>query len=254
LDNFKVQKDVIFALLIREAKTRFGSEKLGYLWAFLEPILHVTILSLIFSLVGRIGPSNINYSLFIMTGILPWLLFSNILTKGMKAIASNESLFSYKQVKPIDTIISRSILELLISFSSFFLISLFLIAYFKIIPDSFLLLTFSYLLLTVFAFSLALIISIISFKFLDIFKLVPLFMRPLYFASGIFFSVSILPSKAYDILFFNPILHFIELFRYSFFGLEMFHVYSLQYLLISTLVLLFLGLGMYWQKHKTLLL
>lgn len=39
---------VNFALILRETKTRYGRLQIGYLWAFLEPILVITVLSLVF--------------------------------------------------------------------------------------------------------------------------------------------------------------------------------------------------------------
>ena len=36
LNGLKVQKRVIFALMLRETKTLFGKHKLGYLWAVIK--------------------------------------------------------------------------------------------------------------------------------------------------------------------------------------------------------------------------
>jgi len=47
-ERLRNQCRVIHALIIRETRTRFGDSKLGYGWALLEPILHITLLSLVF--------------------------------------------------------------------------------------------------------------------------------------------------------------------------------------------------------------
>ncbi len=46
--SLEVQKSVLFALLMRELKTRFG-RNLGYAWALLEPTAPVLVLTAIFS-------------------------------------------------------------------------------------------------------------------------------------------------------------------------------------------------------------
>jgi len=46
---WQIQKSVVFALFLRELKTRFGAYKFGYVWLLLEPMAHVIVLSLIFS-------------------------------------------------------------------------------------------------------------------------------------------------------------------------------------------------------------
>lgn len=47
-DRLRSQCRVIGALIIRETRTRFADAKLGYGWALLEPILHITLLSVMF--------------------------------------------------------------------------------------------------------------------------------------------------------------------------------------------------------------
>ena len=70
---------VIHALIIRESRTRFGEAKLGYGWALLEPILHITMLSAVFSLMmqGR-PPIGTHFFIFYFTGLVPYLMFVHI--------------------------------------------------------------------------------------------------------------------------------------------------------------------------------
>ena len=45
--------DTVHALMMREIKTRFGSNRMGYFWALAEPIAQAGIMALMFSLMGR---------------------------------------------------------------------------------------------------------------------------------------------------------------------------------------------------------
>jgi hypothetical protein len=49
LERLRSQRRVIGALIIRETRTRFADAKLGYGWALIEPILHITLLSVTFA-------------------------------------------------------------------------------------------------------------------------------------------------------------------------------------------------------------
>ena len=51
---FEIQKAVVFALFVRELKTRFGKYRLGYVWALLQPIAHVMVLSVYGVLWGEV--------------------------------------------------------------------------------------------------------------------------------------------------------------------------------------------------------
>ena len=50
--QLKVLADSVFALTMREVKTRFGKNRLGYFWAVAEPCAQALILSLIFFFIG----------------------------------------------------------------------------------------------------------------------------------------------------------------------------------------------------------
>jgi tetratricopeptide (TPR) repeat protein len=77
-ERLRTQCRVIQALIIRETRTRFGDSKLGYGWALLEPILHITLLSAVFSLMmqGR-PPIGAHFFIFYFTGLIPYYMFVN---------------------------------------------------------------------------------------------------------------------------------------------------------------------------------
>jgi len=73
------QARVIHALIIREMRTRFGDSRLGYGWALIEPILHILLLSAVFSLLMRGRPPlGTHFFVFYYTGLVryyganPW--------------------------------------------------------------------------------------------------------------------------------------------------------------------------------------
>jgi capsular polysaccharide transport system permease protein len=70
----------------------------------------------------------------------------------------------------------------------------------------------------------------------------PLLTRPLFWVSGVFFSVESLPTSAREVLAYNPLLHVIDLIRDGVFpGYEARHV-NAWYPVAWVLVLAFLGL------------
>ena len=51
----------IRALLLRELQTRFGQYRLGYFWIFLEPLLNIGILLLIFGAIREVISHKVYY-------------------------------------------------------------------------------------------------------------------------------------------------------------------------------------------------
>jgi tetratricopeptide (TPR) repeat protein len=70
-ERTRTQLRVVHALIIRETRTRFGDSRLGYGWALLEPILHIALLSAVFSLLMRGSPPiGTNFFVFYFTGLI----------------------------------------------------------------------------------------------------------------------------------------------------------------------------------------
>ena len=72
----QIMFDTIFALMMRELKTRFGAKKLGYFWAIIEPAAQASIMAIMFSLIGRSSLSGVPVALFLISGIMPFKFFS----------------------------------------------------------------------------------------------------------------------------------------------------------------------------------
>ena len=112
--GLNVQSATINALFFREIRTRFGKFRLGYLWAILEPSAHLLILMAIFGFIMHRTMPDISFPVFLLNGIIPFFIFSNISTRSLGAIDANQGLFNYRPVKPIDTVLARAMLETII--------------------------------------------------------------------------------------------------------------------------------------------
>src|SRR5215216_777475 len=103
------QLQVIHALLLRETKTRFGANQLGYLWAFVQPSLWIGMFLVFDSLFGRTAPPGMSLVAFLTTGIVPFSLFRETTNRCVSAIEANKGLLFYPQVRPLDLVIARAI-------------------------------------------------------------------------------------------------------------------------------------------------
>lgn len=112
------------ALLMRELQTRFGSYRLGYLWAPLEVILQMAIMMVIFGTIMKRALPGMDYMLFLVAGFTPFFMMQRIATRSLGAVSANAGLLMYRAVRHIDVIIARSVLELIIYFVTFVILIL----------------------------------------------------------------------------------------------------------------------------------
>ena len=217
---WQIQKAVWAALYRRELKTRFGVYKLGYIWAIFEPVSHIVILTFIFSFLSREGYQGLPFAVFFASGIIPFFVFQKIIMATTSAIDPNRGLFTYRQVKPIDTVLVRSFIEFITTIAALiFLIWLgeWFFNY-EVLPSRPLEVCYLMILLFLGSTGTGLICAVIGARWEEAAKLIPQILRPMYFISGIFISVQSLPEALHNYLLWNPILHGIEQIRAAFFA------------------------------------
>jgi capsular polysaccharide transport system permease protein len=250
--GLRVQGRVLYALILREALTRYGKSHLGYLWALLEPALQILLLVWIFSQWGRAAPVGNDLALFFVTGIVPWFIYSNMSNRLSGALGANQALMSYPQVTPFDVLMARAVLEwfTLLSVAIILLACLLMSGRVVTFYDPFQSLM-ALLVLAAFSWGIGMINAVIRLYFDGWDKLFSTLNRPLYFLSGIFFTASSLPYSVQRWLQWNPIFQFVEWFRSGFYATYERMPIRYSFALGCALVAYFLGCGlMYWQRHR----
>lgn len=78
-------------LVLRDLKSRYKNSVLGILWSFLNPLLMMTVYTVLFTIL--ISNDNIQkYPVFILVALLPWNFFSSALITGTVSITQNGHL------------------------------------------------------------------------------------------------------------------------------------------------------------------
>lgn len=243
--------NVIFALFLREIQSRFGSKKLGYFWAIFEPFAFIAVFAFIRSSVFNTQINGVNNAVFITISFLSFLLFRNIVKKALDAFDANSALFFYSAVKPIHTVITRILIELFITLILYIILCC--IGWFfmiNVIPDNVYLLLLSTFWLIWFSFSLGLLFAIIGTFYENFKRTIELILAPLMFVSAVFYSVDGMTPTFRDILLYNPLVHFMEMFRASYFSVMSLKYVDFLYLGFWTLVPCYLSLYIYIKAHK----
>lgn len=252
--GYEVQRSAINALFFREIKTRFGKYRLGYLWAVLEPSAHLIVLLLFFGFIMHRTMPDISFPQFLLNGIIPYFIFSNITQRSLGAIEANQGLFNYRPIKPIDTIIARAKLETIIYMAVYFILMLVVAMSGETIKvNNLLQLFFAWFMLILFSCGIGMIFMVAGHYLPETQKLFPIMLKPLYFLSGIMFPLHSIPKEHWPYLLWNPILHAVELSREAVVAGYVSEGVSLEYLVIVTLATLFIGLAVYRTREEAMM-
>lgn len=244
--SLQIMRDTVHALLMRELKTRFGSSKLGYFWAIAEPAAQASILAILFTIIGRNSLAGVPVALFLISGVMPFKAFSKTKTQLSNGISSNTALFAYRQVSPIDPILTRLIIEL----ATFFIVYVIILSVMAwlgldVWPQDLLALIMASLLLVMLAAGIGLCMNSAVLYWKDANKLMGIVTTPLFLISGVLFCATMIPAKYWYLFTWNPIFHAIELSRDAFFASYTTPVGSWGYLAFVSLSFVTVGLMLY---------
>ena len=237
-----IQKRVIGALLMREIITRYGRNNIGFLWLFVEPLLMTLIIVLLWKFIRADQYSTLNMVAFVITGYPLVMMWRNVSNRAIGAISANASLLYHRNVRVLDTLFARMLLEIAgATIAQIAIVGvLILIGWIPTPADVFYMLM-AWLLMAIFAIGLGLVICSIAFKveaFGKIWGTFSFVMMPL---SGVFFFVSSLPQQAQQYVLWMPMVHGTEMFRQGYFGASVITHESISYIVLCNLVLLLLG-------------
>lgn len=252
--GWEIMRRSVMALFFREIRTRFGKYQLGYAWALVEPVCSIGVMLIVLSAFGAHDHSDITFPVFLAVGVVVNSLFVEISNRSIKAMEANSALFNYRPIRPIDTVIARAILETVLHLA---ILSTLLFIYSLVVNDPGvsvdLPLLFSvFILLALFSCGIGTLFMLVTDAYTDAEKVLPLLTRPLFFISGVFFSIDSLPSEYHPLLLWNPIFHAITLVREAVAPDYSVPDASLFYLACSALLVMTLSLFLYRMKEKRL--
>ncbi|MDF3056676.1 MAG: kpsM [Rariglobus sp.] len=212
--SWEIQKSVVFALFLRELNARFGRFTLGYLWALLEPLFFVLVLSFVRGHFTGAPIAGLPPAVFFASGVIPFILFRNIVISAIAAVDANQGLFNYQRVKSADVFAARLLVESL----SIAAVSLLIFPTLRLLKQEFaynsvLQVLAVLVLLLMFTTGIGLIFTVLGPLWIEAKKVLPLALRPLFFISGLFFPISSIPPGVRAYFLWNPLLHGLELLR-----------------------------------------
>jgi capsular polysaccharide transport system permease protein len=251
--SWTVQKSVIYALFLREVNVRFSAGSMGYFWVVFEPLLQIFIFVAVkVMLFGN--NSGLDYPVFITLGFIGFNFFRHIVDQTMGAFAANKGLYAYKQVKPIDTIVARVLVEFLVTSIIIFIFVFFGLYFgFDMDVENLGMLLLAFIWLTLFSVSFGLFSAVLVTFYDSMKKVIKLVLSPLMFVSAVFYAMQDIPQALQEMIYYNPLSHFMEMLHANYFYMLNDDFVDYEYMLYWTIVPLFMGLWFYTRLEKRII-
>jgi len=215
LKNLYFHYRYLFGSLWSDLRYRYAGTAIGFYWFIINPLVEVLIYTFVFSyLLGvRSSGRDSSYVLFLVTGLFPWLSFSQTIKEGTNSLVKNASYLRRMSI-PTEVFIAKNVF---LSFFSLLVYLLLLVTFFLFSGHS---LGWSLLILPLLAFLIQLLALGITLTtghlrilFPDIGEVLPTFLQLWRWILPIMYSYTIFPAFLQKALKFNPLYYYIESFR-----------------------------------------
>lgn len=244
----------VMALILREMSSTYGRSPGGYVWAVVEPVAGIAILSVVFNFIVRTPPLGESFPVFFATGLLTLATYQSLATKVGMAIKYSRPLLAYPRVTYIDAIISRIVLTFLTN------VIVFVIIMTGLIWTTGQAVSLDYLAIAnAFGMVLALgtgigLVNCLLMSMFPIWQFIwAVINRPMFIISGAVFLIDTLPREARDLLMLNPVAHAVSMMRAGFYGTYDAPYVSSTYVYMVALALAAFGMLMLHRYHRVIL-
>jgi lipopolysaccharide transport system permease protein len=183
---------LVIEMAKREITDRYLGQVFGAFWLFLHPLIMIGVYIFLFAIVFkvRVGGTRampLDYTTYLLSGLIPWLCFQEVMAKGSTVILSNASVVK-QVIFPIEILPVKGVITSLATMGVFLLgLILYVLVTRLAIPWTYVLLPVLVVLQTLAMIGISYILSSVGVYFRDlkdfvqVFSLVGLYLMPVFY-------------------------------------------------------------------------
>lgn len=242
-------RELLWALTYKDIRVRYAQTVIGFLWAFLNPLFSLVILTFVFGVVASVqlnlGANGqvIPHLLYTTVGLCGWTYFSETFAQAGTSIINAQQMVQKIYFPRLVLPISKALTALVDLGVSLLLVVILLLVYGYTPSGNIVYLPFFIALVVLSGLTGGIWISALTIRFRDFQHIVPMLLRVGMYITPIAYPSSAVPQQYQLIFYLNPIAGIVEGMRWSILGGEAIHPYS--YISFAVMGVLFV-LGVFY--------
>lgn len=214
LGELWAHRELVILFIKRQIASRYRQMLLGGLWAVLEPLATLAMMSVVFGFLLRVDTSGYPYPVYAFAALIPWFLFSKASLGVASSLQENMALISKVYFPRLVLPIAAACREL---FDSFITVAILicLAMSFGFWPTwKYLLLLPALVMVALTSMGLGLWVAALMVKFRDVRPLLTIVLQAGMYATPIFYPASFVPGWLLPYYQLNPMYWGVALFRW----------------------------------------
>ncbi len=212
-------RELFMILAWRDVSVRYKQTVIGFAWALIRPFLTMVVFTVVFGRLAKLpSTGDAPYAVMVFTGMLPWFLFSGILTEASNSLVTNASLIG-KIYFPRLVIPGATAVVTIVDFAINLLMLILVLAWYRYPPSwhiVFLPLAIAFGVLA--SFGPALLVTALNVKYRDFRYVIPFVAQFGLYVSPVGFSTDLVPAPWRPLYGLNPVVGIIDVFRWCVIG------------------------------------
>jgi lipopolysaccharide transport system permease protein len=211
---FKRRGRLIYELTRREISERYSGQVFGALWTIGHPLLLTLIYIFIFGFVFRARAGGaldmpLDYTAYMLSGIIPWLVFQEAMSKSSMVIISQANIVK-QVIFPLEVLPIKSVLATIVTEIVFLILLLiYTLITSHFIPWTYLLLPILILFQALAMIGVSFLFSCVGAYFRDLKDFVQIFLSVAFFILPILYLPESIPAAVRPILYLNPLSYMV---------------------------------------------
>ncbi len=205
--------DLLYVLSCFRLKVRYKQSYLGWAWALLQPLVLMGIYTFVFAHVTKVNTAGTPYSIFVLSGLLPWILFSSSIGNAVHGMVAHPGLLTKmyfpREIIPL-SYLAPSIADFVVGLM---ILSGMLVHYHVAATWNLLYAIPLLIILAAFAAAISLFFSAVHVRFRDVGLALPFLLQVWMFATPVVYSLQAVPVGLRKWYMLDPAAYAIENFR-----------------------------------------
>ncbi len=192
-----------------DLRIRYRNSVLGFVWTFLEPLLLLSVLYIVFT---NIFKSQIQYfPLYLLLSLIMWNMVVRGTQLGLNSIISRRGILSQINVPTEIPPISAGLTSLIMLSFEMIVFGIFVAVFQFLPPLTIVILPLVLILEFVLIIGLSLPLSVLNVRFRDTQFIWNIILQAGFFLTPIFYKTDILPKQIQPIIIFNPMVQILDM-------------------------------------------